>query len=130
MQSALLWTINDFLCYANLSGYSTKGKFACPNCQESTCFDWLHFSHKRCYMGHQRFLDHDHLDRKDSMSFNGCEEHGTIPPSINGFKIVDKLRSINVKFGKKTPTNPNFPYNWKKFSIFLSCHIGKEIFTS
>ncbi|WMV49176.1 hypothetical protein MTR67_042561 [Solanum verrucosum] len=30
MRSALLWTINDFPAYAMLSGWSTKGKLACP----------------------------------------------------------------------------------------------------
>jgi len=27
---SILWTINDFLAYENLSGWSTKGKFDCP----------------------------------------------------------------------------------------------------
>ena len=30
MHAAILWTINDFLAYTNLSVWSTKGKFACP----------------------------------------------------------------------------------------------------
>jgi hypothetical protein len=30
----LLWTINDFPTYAMLSGWSTKGKFACPYCHK------------------------------------------------------------------------------------------------
>ena len=31
---AILWTINDFPAYANLSGWSTKGQFACPICNK------------------------------------------------------------------------------------------------
>ena len=30
MRANILWTINDFPTYANLSGWSTKGQFACP----------------------------------------------------------------------------------------------------
>ena len=36
MRIAVLWTINDFPAYANLSGWSTKGKFACPSCHYNT----------------------------------------------------------------------------------------------
>ena len=34
MRASILWTINDFPAYANLSGWSTKGKFACPICNK------------------------------------------------------------------------------------------------
>jgi hypothetical protein len=36
MHAALLWTINDFPTYTNLSGWSTKGKLACPIYMEDT----------------------------------------------------------------------------------------------
>ncbi|XP_042961531.1 uncharacterized protein LOC122296147 [Carya illinoinensis] len=41
LHAALLWTINDFPAYANLSGWSTKGKMACPSCREGTNSQWL-----------------------------------------------------------------------------------------
>ena len=34
MRAAILWTINDFSAYANLSSWSTKGKFSCPDCNK------------------------------------------------------------------------------------------------
>ncbi|KAH0724885.1 hypothetical protein KY284_000750 [Solanum tuberosum] len=34
MHVAVLWTINDFPTYANLSGWSTKGYMACPTCNK------------------------------------------------------------------------------------------------
>ena len=40
MRAAILWTINDFPAYANLSGWSTKGKFACLICNKH-CFSYL-----------------------------------------------------------------------------------------
>ena len=30
LHAALMWTIHDFPTYANVLGWSTKGKFACP----------------------------------------------------------------------------------------------------
>ncbi|XP_042980250.1 uncharacterized protein LOC122310441 [Carya illinoinensis] len=36
LHAALMWTINDFPAYGNLSGWSTKGKMACPSCEQET----------------------------------------------------------------------------------------------
>ena len=36
LKAILLWTINDFLAYGNLSGCPTKGYYACPICGEET----------------------------------------------------------------------------------------------
>ncbi|XP_049349488.1 uncharacterized protein LOC125814082 [Solanum verrucosum] len=33
LNASLLWTINDFPAYENLSRWSTKGKLACPSCE-------------------------------------------------------------------------------------------------
>jgi hypothetical protein len=41
MQAALLWTISDFPGYAMLSGWSTKGKLACPCCNDKTNSTYL-----------------------------------------------------------------------------------------
>ncbi|KAG8499057.1 hypothetical protein CXB51_005459 [Gossypium anomalum] len=41
-EKALLWTINDFPPYANFSGWSTKGRYACPCCAVQTCSKWLY----------------------------------------------------------------------------------------
>lgn len=53
MHVALLWTINDFPAYGNLSGWSTKGYMACPVCNEDTCSCRL--TSKVGYMGHDAF---------------------------------------------------------------------------
>ena len=36
LKAILLWTINDFPAYGNLSGCATKGYYACPICGEET----------------------------------------------------------------------------------------------
>ena len=56
LHASLLWTINDFPAYANLSGWSTKGRLVCPVCNKDTVSRWLKFGKKMCYMGHRRFL--------------------------------------------------------------------------
>ena len=62
MHAAVLWTINDFSAYANLSGWSTKGKLAYAS---ETSSLWLKNGKKFCYMGHCRFLPIYHRLRRD-----------------------------------------------------------------
>jgi len=38
LRALLLWTINDFPAYGNLSGYSVKGNNACPICEENMSY--------------------------------------------------------------------------------------------
>ena len=64
LHAALLWTINDFPTYGNLSGWSTKGKLACPSCNEDASHQYLYHWKKTCYMGHHRFLSHNHVLQK------------------------------------------------------------------
>ena len=56
LQAALLWTINDFPAYGMLSGWSVRGKFACPTSGFGTCSKWLENGGKYCFMGHRRFF--------------------------------------------------------------------------
>jgi hypothetical protein len=51
LHAVLLWTINDFPAYVMLSGWSTKGKFACPYCNKDIDYLWLKFGCKHCYLG-------------------------------------------------------------------------------
>ena len=41
MRAMIFCTISDFPAYDNLSGYSTKGKFVCPVCEDQTFSRWL-----------------------------------------------------------------------------------------
>jgi len=77
LHAILLWTINDFLAYAILSGWSTKGKFVCPYCHKDTDYFWLKHGRKHSYMGSQRLLPLDHAWRQNMVSFNNMvETHG------------------------------------------------------
>lgn len=101
MRAALLWTINDFPAYANLSGWSTKGYKACPRCMSETPSTWLPNYGKCCYMDYRLFLPTDHKWR-DSKSFNGKVERRGPPNELTGEEILAQVSDLeNMKFGKK-----------------------------
>ncbi|KAK9073333.1 hypothetical protein SSX86_007657 [Deinandra increscens subsp. villosa] len=74
LRAILLWTINDFPAYGNLSGCVTKGYNACPICSENTCSQWLPKSRKVCFLGHRKFLSPKHPFRKRKKDFNNEQE--------------------------------------------------------
>ncbi|XP_060170525.1 uncharacterized protein LOC132601463 [Lycium barbarum] len=121
MRSALLWTVSDFPALAMLSGWSTKGKLACPTCNYDTCSQYLKHSRKMCYLGHHRFLPSDHQMRKDKKSFDGKEEHRPAPTPLSGIEVLEELHEFNNVFGKgkkkKRPRDNKGP--WEKRSIFF-----------
>ncbi|KAL5562732.1 hypothetical protein UlMin_032479 [Ulmus minor] len=100
LRALLLWTINDFPAYGNLSGYSVKGYFACPICKENTCSKRLEHGRKICYMGHRRFLPQAHRFRKQKKAFNGEAEHVRAPKPLSGAEVLDSLSGVEVVFGK------------------------------
>ncbi|XP_077247212.1 uncharacterized protein LOC143886926 [Tasmannia lanceolata] len=104
MHASLLWTISDFPAYANLSGWSTKGKLACPSCNKDTSSLRLKHGRKFCYMGHRRFLEANHRFQSDKSSFNGTKEKRLALIPLSGTQVVDQLQSINITFGKKQDT--------------------------
>ena len=120
MRVALLWTISDFPAYAMLSGWSTKGKLACPHCNYKTCSRYLKYSRKTCYMGHRRFLDKNHPWQRNKTSFDGDVELREAPIPLSGADIVRKLSNYDNIFGKTQKKKPQDKTNpWRKKSIFF-----------
>ncbi|KAK3226179.1 hypothetical protein Dsin_006041 [Dipteronia sinensis] len=74
LKAILMWTINDFSAYGNMSGWPRKGRYACPVCRENTCSKWLPHSRKFLYMGHTLFLAMDHPFLIKLVWFNGKHE--------------------------------------------------------
>ncbi|XP_071704533.1 uncharacterized protein [Rutidosis leptorrhynchoides] len=97
----LFCTINDFPAYGNLSGYSTKGKKACPICEENTHSIWLTNCKKPAFMGHQRALAENHPYRKKLDLFDGTIEDKKLPPPLDGETTLSKVANINVVLEKK-----------------------------
>lgn len=120
MRAALLWTINDFPAYAMLSGWSTKGRLACPVCCHGTKSIYLNNSKKFCYPGHRRFLDENHRWRHDTQSFYEKKELGGPPPILSGSDVLEQLIGIENRFGKTQARKKGDKNNpWKKRSIFF-----------
>jgi len=93
-KAALLWTINDFPALGNLSGISTKGKYACPYCHTDTCYQWLTNGRKGCYMGHRRFLPARHSWRNNTTSFNGQRERRCAPKPLSGAEVLSQYEKF------------------------------------
>lgn len=138
MRASLLWTINDFPAYANLSGWSTKGKYACPSCHSLTKHYWLRNGRKHCYTGHRRWLPEGHKFRYDKSHFDGTIELESRPTRLSGVDIWNQVKSFHNVFGKD-PTdqqkkrkrgsasdNMSRKDNWKKRSIFFELEYWRD----
>ncbi|CAM8983989.1 unnamed protein product [Rhodiola kirilowii] len=117
MRAMLMCTINDFLAYGNLSGYSIKGYKACPICGEETHAHHLKNCRKIVYMGHRHFLSRHHPYRQKKATFNGETEHGIEPRPASGDELLQKIQNITNRFGKPSARIEGTP--WKKRSIFF-----------
>ncbi|KAM3284809.1 hypothetical protein P3S67_023608 [Capsicum chacoense] len=121
---ALMWTINDFTAYGNLSGWSTKGKLTCPCCHKDT--HSISIRNKLCYMSHRRFLPMNHPLRRNRVLFDGKVEIGVAPiPFTSGEALVQLQGLGNVTFGKGQKRKRNVhndAYNWRKKSIFFELY--------
>ena len=112
-------TINDFLAYGNLSGYSVKGHNACPICERNTNFIQLKHGKKTIYSRHRRFLKPYHPYQRLKKAFDGSQENESVPQPLPGNKVYDRVKDIITIFGKtqkKTSSETNI---WKKSSIFF-----------
>ncbi|XP_015165497.1 uncharacterized protein [Solanum tuberosum] len=125
MRAALLWTINDFPAYANLSGWSTKGALACPSCNKDTPSTRLKYGRKFSYMGARRFLASNHKWRSNKRDFNGEVERRPAPNILSGDDAVRQLLALgDMKFDieGKTKDNFNARRNLKEMGIRRDLH--------
>ena len=125
LRAVLLWTINDFPAYGMLSGWSTKGKFACPYCNKDTDYLWLKYGSKHCYMGNRRFLPKGHKWHRNKVSFNNKVENRDPPVPLTGEQVLQQYESFEqVTFGKASKKRKQRDeetrwHNWRKKSIFF-----------
>ncbi|XP_074351722.1 uncharacterized protein LOC141690864 [Apium graveolens] len=71
LKAILIWTINDFPAYGNLSGCVNKGYMSCPVCGDDIVAKYLPHSKKMSFQGHYRYLPRHHPYRKKKAAFNG-----------------------------------------------------------
>ncbi|CAL9011951.1 unnamed protein product [Prunus brigantina] len=114
LRAALMWTINDFPAYGNLSGCVVKGYKACPICGDDTPSHRLKNGHKICYIGHRKWLPINHPYRRQCAAFNGKPEYGTSPEPLTGEEVLHM-----VEDGERVC--------WKKKSIFFDLEYWKYL---
>ncbi|XP_073133515.1 uncharacterized protein [Henckelia pumila] len=131
LRAVLLWTINDFPAYGNMSGCVVKGYHACPFCGEETCSTRLKHSRKMSYTGHRRFLPPSHPYRRQEKAFNGNQELNPAPKPLTGHEILDRVERINYRTGKvsgKCQMQHGDKIScWKKKSIFFELEYWKHL---
>ena len=88
LRAILLWTINDFPAYGNLSGCVNKGYLGCLVCGDDTIANFLPFSRKICYQGHRRYLSRFHPYRSKRAAFNGEQEFGQARQPLSGQEVL------------------------------------------
>ena len=124
MHASLLWTINDFPAYGNLSGWNTRGALACPSCHFETRSFYLNNGRKYCFLGHRRFLPIKHRWRRWTNLFDGIKEFGYQPKQLSGVEILNQTSGFDgFKFGKhmkkRKQVEINQDNNCLKRSIFF-----------
>lgn len=102
MHAAVLWTVNDFPAYGNMSGWSTKGYLACPICNKNASSQRLRS--KIGYTGARRFLPENHIWRKSKL-FNGKFEDRSRPLELSGEEILEQIDLGTYKVMGKHPNN-------------------------
>lgn len=122
LHAAIMWTISDFPAYGDLSGWTTKGHFACPCCHKETRRTSL--VNKGGYLAHRRWLPLNHRWRKDVGLFNNKKEKGRAPLPLSGDEVLEHLSRFSPeKFGKASKKRKkdasNSLYGWHKKSIFF-----------
>ncbi|XP_016488848.1 uncharacterized protein LOC107805567 isoform X2 [Nicotiana tabacum] len=133
LHASLLWTINDFPAYENLSGWSTKGKLACPCCNIDTSSIRLKNGKKQYFMGHQRYLSLNHKWRNDKESFDGTKEKRLPSKMRSGIEILNQVEDLKGFQLTKDPmkrikiSHDVRKDNWNKRSIFFELPYWKSL---
>jgi ssDNA-binding Zn-finger/Zn-ribbon topoisomerase 1 len=125
LRAMIFCTINDFPAYGNLSGYSVKGKKACPVCHDDLVSRRLKFCGKDVYMDYRMYLPEDHPFRKEKEAFNGELEMREAPAPLCACEVYERVKDIETGFGKPYKGQPSGGY--KKRSIFWDLPYWRDL---
>ncbi|XP_063939799.1 uncharacterized protein LOC108198202 [Daucus carota subsp. sativus] len=125
LKAVLMWTVNDFPAYGNLSGCINKGYIGCPICGDQTAAKYLSNSRKMCYQGHRRYLDRHHPYRKQRVAFNGEQELEQAPVPLTGEQVLEQQKKIKFEFGQVKKKSKKVDCAWKKKSVFFELEYWK-----
>ncbi|XP_074324381.1 uncharacterized protein LOC141661296 [Apium graveolens] len=122
MKATLLWTISDFPALAMLSGWSTKGKLACPVCMGEVKGKQLKHGGKTTFYGTARyFLEPDDPLRRSTRF--GRVETRSVCARHSGSRAKVMCEQIQFpppgKSSKKKPKDYGVTHNWTHSSPFF-----------
>ncbi|KAM3358774.1 hypothetical protein P3S68_021707 [Capsicum galapagoense] len=129
MHAAVLWTINDFSTYGNLSGRSTKGYMTCPTCNKDVSSQRVRG--KISYMGHHWYLESNHSWRR-SNKFDEKIEKRIKLKDLSGDDVLQQLdllstyrlgKHSNNKRKKRLPEE----LNWVRKNILFELPYWKNL---
>jgi hypothetical protein len=100
LRAAIICTITDYPGIGSVSGFGVSGEAACGDCHSLICSIRLGNGSKSCYMGHHRFLHHDHPFRLDVDSFGGETELRLAPTPLSGEEIMECTKNLKTVYGK------------------------------
>ena len=112
-------TINNFLEYENLSGYSVRVHHACPVCEKETSYIQSKHRKKTIYTRHRRFLKHYHSYRQLKKTFNGSQKYESVLKPLAGNEVYDRVKDILTISGKTQKKDASEKNIMKKRSIFF-----------
>nr|XP_017228740.1 PREDICTED: uncharacterized protein LOC108204008 [Daucus carota subsp. sativus] len=129
LKAVLMWTVNDFPGYANLSGCINKGYMACPICGDQTVAKYLNHSRKMCYLGHGRYLDHHHPYRRQRMAFDGEQELGDAPEPLSGEEVLAQQQKLEFSFGKGGKSKKvEWMFPFERFNKILKSYVRNRFY--
>ncbi|KAL6336240.1 hypothetical protein AAG906_011122 [Vitis piasezkii] len=120
LRVVLLWTINDFPAYGNLSGCVVKGYFACPICKTkdglNSRLDLVEMG-LRCELGPSKVVDVATLDKlQNDVVVTLCLLEKYFPPSF--FDIMLHIREIEDAIGNNEPISETLNFVlWDYYEI-------------
>ena len=126
LRAALIWTINDFLAYSMISGWSTSGVNIYPYCMDDSNVVYLRHSRKVSWFdSHRRFLERRHPYRKNRINFSHRAIQKDIRPDIHtGNELLEELDRLGfLRVFEDDASEYNTEINkyyvgWKKRGIF------------
>ncbi|KAH7849967.1 hypothetical protein Vadar_025729 [Vaccinium darrowii] len=127
MHAALMWTIHDWPAFGDISGWRTKGHYACYTCNDEPYFESLRS--KTAYTNHRCYLPENHPERRKRVAYNGKHEKRKRSLEIPVEKIQEQLDNVTgVILGKNPSTRKRRRHepNWTKISALYDLPYWKN----
>jgi hypothetical protein len=125
MRAALMWTINDFLAYEMLSGWSTHGKLTCSYYMENNkAFTLANRGKASFFYCYRRFLPLNYRYKKNIKDFFvGRVEKDVASQRLSGEELYDVVSEYDdnvfgLQSGKQKFSGFGLTHNWVKRSMF------------